>query len=58
MTRLRRFGRFVVALLRELADESAYARYLAAHGLTHSGEEWRRFSDERLLALSKRPKCC
>jgi hypothetical protein len=58
MTRLRRAGRFVLALMRELADENAYARYLAAHGRTHSGEEWRRFSDERLVALSTRPKCC
>ena len=58
MTRLRRIGRFVLTLLRELADENAYARHLAAHGRAHSGEEWRRFSEERLRASSVHPKCC
>jgi len=43
-------GRFILALLRELADESAYQRHLAAHGRAHSGGEWRRFSEERLKA--------
>ncbi len=58
MTRLRSLGRLVLALLRELADESAYARHLAAHGRAHSGEEWRRFSEERWRARAVRPKCC
>ena len=47
-----------MALLRELADENAYQRHLAAHGRPHSGEEWRRFSEERLRAKYTRPKCC
>ena len=29
---MKRLGRFILALLRELADESAYQRHLAAHG--------------------------
>ncbi len=58
MTRVRRFGRLVMALLRELADENAYQRHLAAHGRAHSREEWRRFSEERLRARYTRPKCC
>jgi hypothetical protein len=45
-------------LLRELADENAYRRHLAAHGRTHSAAEWKRFSDERLRAKYVRPKCC
>ena len=45
-------------LLRELADENAYQRHLAAHGRTHSAEEWRRFSDERMRAKYMRAKCC
>jgi hypothetical protein len=45
-------------LFKELADENAYARHLAMHGRTHSGEEWRRFSDERLRAKFARAKCC
>jgi hypothetical protein len=58
MRRLRNFGRTVLAVLRELADENAYARHLAAHGREHSGEEWRRFLEERLRAKYTRPKCC
>ncbi len=55
---MRRVARLVMALLRELADENAYARHLAAHGRTHSPEEWRRFSEERLRAKYMRAKCC
>ena len=50
--------RIIWGLLRELSDESAYARHLAAHGRPHSGEEWRRFSEERLQAKYSRAKCC
>jgi hypothetical protein len=55
---MRRLVGFVKELLRELADENAYQRHLAAHGRAHSAEEWRRFSDERLRAKYARPKCC
>jgi len=55
---MRRFGQLVMALLRELADENAYQRDLATHGRSHSGEEWRRFSEERLRAKYSRAKCC
>lgn len=58
MKQLRKFGRLLAALLRELADESAYQRHLAAHRRPHSGEEWRRFSEERLRLKYVRPKCC
>jgi hypothetical protein len=58
MSALRRAGRLMLALLRELADESAYERHLRAHGREHSGEEWRRFSEERLRAKYSRAKCC
>ncbi len=58
MTRLRALGRFILALLRELADENAYHRHLAAHGCAHSGEEWRKFSEQRLRARYQRAKCC
>ncbi|HWR51990.1 MAG TPA: hypothetical protein VN428_12835 [Bryobacteraceae bacterium] len=52
------FAAIVMGLLRELSDESAYARHLAAHGRNHSAAEWRRFSDHRLQAKYVRPKCC
>ena len=55
---MRRLGRFVLALLRELADESAYQRHLAAHGCAHSADEWRRFSGERLRARYAIARCC
>jgi hypothetical protein len=58
MNHLRRLAAFAAALLRELADESAYHRYLRYSGAPDSAEEWRRFSDQRLKARFTRPKCC
>jgi hypothetical protein len=58
MTHLRRFAHLVLATLREIGDENAYRRHLAAHGREHSGPEWRRFSEERLRAKYARAKCC
>ena len=55
---MKRFGRLVLALLRELADENAYQRHLASRGRRHSAEEWRRFSEERLRAKYMQAKCC
>jgi|GEM_PF-427206 len=48
----------LLALLRELGDENAYQRHLAARGRPASGEEWRRFSAARFAARFERPKCC
>lgn len=58
MKPLRQFGRIVVAILKELADENAYARHLATHGRTHSAQEWRHFCEHRLQAKYSRAKCC
>jgi hypothetical protein len=58
MTRVHRLARLILRILRELADENAYHRHLATHGRTHSGNEWHRFSEERLRAKYSRPKCC
>jgi hypothetical protein len=58
MRQLRRIGRLALALLRELADENAYRRHLAASGRVHSGAEWRRFTEHRLQAKYARAKCC
>jgi hypothetical protein len=58
MKLLRRAGALLLALLRELADENAYQRHLAARGVAASAEEWRRFSTARLAARFERPKCC
>jgi hypothetical protein len=58
MRLLRRVGGLVMELLREIGDENAYRRHLVAHGVPHSGAEWRRFSEERMQAKYARPKCC
>jgi hypothetical protein len=58
MQLVRRIAGGLMELLRELGDQNAYARHLAAHGTKHSGAEWRRFSDERFRAKYKKAKCC
>jgi hypothetical protein len=55
---MRQFWSIIWGILRELSDESAYERHLRAHGCEHSGEEWRKFSEERLRAKYLRAKCC
>jgi hypothetical protein len=55
---LRRIALGILELLREIADENAYARHLSARGVEPSPKEWRRFSDERLRAKYQRAKCC
>ncbi|MEO8132143.1 MAG: hypothetical protein ABJF23_13275 [Bryobacteraceae bacterium] len=55
---MKRAWALFVGLLRELSDQNAYERHLASHGVTHSGAEWRRFSEERLRAKYARAKCC
>lgn len=58
MIRVRQLACLLLELLRELADENAYRRHLAAHGQEPSPEAWRRFCDERLGARFVRPRCC
>ena len=55
---IRRIASFVLDLLRELADENAYHRHLAASGRVHSAAEWRHFTEHRLQAKYSRAKCC
>ena len=55
---MRAFWRGVLTLLREIGDENAYQRHLAAHNRPHSPEEWRRFSDARLNKRYQQAKCC
>jgi hypothetical protein len=50
--------RLLFAVLREIGDENAYARYLAMRGLRPSRENWRVFSEERMCARYRKPKCC
>jgi len=53
-----RFLRTLLAILREIGDENAYRRYLRIHGLNESRENWRAFSDQRMSANYRKPKCC
>jgi hypothetical protein len=50
--------RLLLSLLRELADENAYARHLAWTGRPHSAEEYRRFANHRLRHKFGNPRCC
>ncbi len=48
----------LTGVLQELSDQDRYQRHLRKHGLPHSGEAWRAFSDQRLKEKYMRPKCC
>jgi len=58
MSMLRTFCSVIVGILKELSDESAYARHLRAQGRQHSGEEYRKFAECRLRQKYQRAKCC
>ncbi len=55
---MRAFVAGLWALLRQIADESAYQRHLRHHGRVHSGDEWRRFCDQHFARKYARSKCC
>lgn len=55
---MRRAARLLLAILREIGDESAYHRYLMLHKIPASGAAWRRFSDGRHKARYARARCC
>jgi hypothetical protein len=58
VNRMRQLWEMFVAMLREIFDESAYARFLARNGLTASREAYGMFLDEHGEAKARRPKCC
>lgn len=58
MTILRRVASYIVALARELSDETAYARHLETTGHAHSPAEWRAFSDQTHRRKYQNGKCC
>ena len=53
-----KFLRLLWTLLREIGDENAYHRYLKVKGLSPSRENWRVFSEQRMCARYRQPKCC
>jgi hypothetical protein len=48
----------VLAMLREIFDESAYARYLARTGTVASRDSYGAFLAERRAAELRRVRCC
>ena len=58
MASLRKLGRTLLAILRELADENAYQRHLRIHSRQDSPGEYRRFQTEHFKAKYQRAKCC
>ena len=58
MNPLRRVGTILLAMLREIFDESAYARYLSRHGLTSSVEAYAAFVREAEIVKARKPRCC
>jgi hypothetical protein len=53
-----KIGRILLGILKEIGDENAYARHLAAHNVKPSAAEWRRFSDARMRGKYMKAKCC
>ena len=47
-----------MAVLREIFDENAYARFLAREGMVSSRAAYAAFLRERDAAAQRRPKCC
>jgi hypothetical protein len=56
--KLRNLASVVVAILREIFDESAYQRFLARHSLASSATAYARFLREGEQARARRPRCC
>jgi hypothetical protein len=47
-----------IAILREIFDESAYARFLAHHQMISSSAAYAAFLTEQERIKARRPKCC
>lgn len=58
MKRLRKAAGIVLATLREIFDEAAYARYLDRHNLTSSPQTYKTFWREREAIHARRTRCC
>jgi hypothetical protein len=58
MIRLRQIAATFIATLREIFDESAYARFLAQHGMSSCPNSYAAFLREQEGIKARRPKCC
>lgn len=57
-SRLRSAAAVFVSTMREIFDESAYARFLNRNQTTSSREAYASFRRENELSKARRPKCC
>ena len=57
-TRLAQLAALFVSCLREIFDESAYARFLRLRHIASSPESYAEFSREQAAVNSRRPRCC
>lgn len=58
MTRLIKAAHIFVAMLQEIFDESAYARFLGRTRMRTSAAAYAAFCREREAARNRSPKCC
>jgi|GEM_PF-540504 len=55
---IKEMARVVLAILREIFDESAYARFLSLHRLHSSTSTYAEFLREHEVEKVRRPRCC
>jgi hypothetical protein len=58
VTRLIKAAQIFVAMLREIFDESAYARFLKRTRMQSSAQAYAAFCQERESSHSRRQRCC
>jgi len=58
MSRIGRITTLLMAVLREIFDESAYQRFLALSGMASSRGAYARFMREREGTKLRAPRCC
>jgi aspartate/tyrosine/aromatic aminotransferase len=58
MTRIRQIAITLIATLREIFDESAYARFLTQQGMFSCPRAYAAFLREQESTKARRPKCC
>jgi hypothetical protein len=56
--RLREIGNVLLAMLREIFDESAYRRFLVRKQVVSSCTAYAEFARENELLRARRPRCC
>ena len=54
----RRVAQILIATLREIFDEAAYARFLQRHPMKSSPQAYAHFLRERESAAARRIRCC